>query len=279
MSQEEDDKLDALWRSASAADAGRPSERTRAAILAEAAAAARRREPAANAPRYWMRLVAGVAVVGVGLVLWRQTEAPLPGETPVAAPMMQEPGPQEDAAEVSPHPEPAPESRSPPAPQSFDNAADADTPRAQQALPAPAPELRRDAGESERQEMKMAQERAPAAVTADRGAATISAAPPAPPALPPAVPALVAPASTGADILRQHFPAQNASEQPHRLWVVLDAAGAVQLSGEVGTSESLDDLAPRIRRDTGREPGSWRVERLTNAAGQPIELAIMRLPR
>ncbi len=226
MSQDEDDKLDALWRSATAADAERPAAQTRAAILAEAAAEARRRAPAANAPRYWMRVAAGVAVVGVGLMLWRQTEPPLPGEMPVAAPMMQERAPEADAVAV---PAPAP------------------APRAQATLPAPPSDLRRRAEEGERQEMKLAQQGAPA--------------------------------STGAELLRQYFPAQNASTQPHRLWVVLDAAGNMQLSGEIAAEAQLDDLAPRIRSGTGREPGSWRIETVTNAQGQPVELAVMRLPR
>lgn len=217
MSQEEDDKLDALWRSATAADAERPAAQTRAAILAEAAAEARRRAPAANAPRYWMRLAAGVAVVGVGLMLWRQTEAPLPGAMPA-----------------------------PPSTQAFDNAASESAPRAQAPLPAPPPDLRRRAEEGERQEMKLAQQSAPA--------------------------------STGADLLRQYFPAQNASTQPHRLWVVLDAAGNMQLSGEIAAEVQLEDFAPRIRSGTGREPGSWRIETVINAQGQPVELAVMRLP-
>jgi hypothetical protein len=237
MSQEEDDTLDALWRSATAADAERPAAQTRTAILADAAAAARRRAPAANAPRYWMRVAAGVAVVGVGLMLWRQTEAPLPGEMPVAAPMMQERLPEADAVAA---PTPAPT-------QAFDNAASENAPRAQAPLPAPPPELRSRAEESERQEMKLAQQSAPA--------------------------------GTGAELLRQYFPGQNASTQPHRLWVVLDAAGNMQLSGEMTAEAQLDDLAPRIRSETGREPGSWRVETVTNAQGQLVELAVMRLPR
>lgn len=293
MSHEDDDKLDALWRSASAADADRPSAKTRAAILAEAAAAARRREPAANAPKYWMRVVAGVAVVGVGLMLWRQTEVPLPGEMPVAAPMMQEAAPQEDAAAPAPAPPPAQrqlqrpaqpqaQSQASPATQAFENAARADAPRAQGASPSPLPEPRRGADEAERQEMKVTQERAPAAVTSDRGAGVISIAPPAPqapPVPPPAAPPPPAPSDAGAELLRRHFPSQNASAQSHRLWVVLDAAGNVQLSGELAEDASLDDLAPRIRRETGREPGSWRIENLVNARGQPVELAITRLPR
>jgi hypothetical protein len=82
MSQDEDQALDAAWRRASAADAGRPSAGTRAAILAEAAAVARRRQPAANESRYWLSAVAGVAVIGVGVLVWRQVDVRMPGEPP-----------------------------------------------------------------------------------------------------------------------------------------------------------------------------------------------------
>lgn len=42
-----------------------------------------RRTPAANEPRYAWRLAAGVAVIGIGAVLWRQTDARMPGERAV----------------------------------------------------------------------------------------------------------------------------------------------------------------------------------------------------
>lgn len=78
--EQKDQQLDAAYRRASASEAGRPDAKTRAAILAEAAAAARRRTPAANESRYLMRAVAGLAVIGVGLLVWRQTDHRLPGE-------------------------------------------------------------------------------------------------------------------------------------------------------------------------------------------------------
>jgi hypothetical protein len=69
------DELTEAYRHASAKDAGRPDDATRRAILAEAEAAARRRRPA-NDARYVVRAVAGIAVIGVAIVLWRQMDQP-----------------------------------------------------------------------------------------------------------------------------------------------------------------------------------------------------------
>lgn len=284
MSQEEDDKLDALWRRASAKDAGRPAAKTRAAILAEAAAAARRREPAANAPRYWMRMVAGVAVVGIGLVLWRQTDVRLPGEMTVAEPMRQEvargaggagaAAPVADAAapgaeaELQQDQSVSPEEAAAPAPAMRSSAP---TPVPVQEAPAPP---REQVDEGDRQAMKVAQERALPAATADRRAA-----PQGDFAALAAVPPSAAPAPDGASLLREHFPTQDASTQTHRLWVVLDAAGKVLLTGELEQGARLDDLAPRIRRETGRDPTAWRIESLVNQQERSIEMGIMQLAR
>lgn len=84
MSAEEEkpDHLTEVYRGASAEEAGRPRDATRRAILDEAKAAVRRRQPVANDARYVMRAVAGVAVLGVALVLWRQMDHHLPGEAP-----------------------------------------------------------------------------------------------------------------------------------------------------------------------------------------------------
>jgi hypothetical protein len=86
MSKPDDDFDDGTmqaYRRASAADAGRPSGATRAAILAEARAAAAARAAdvppyAANEPRFrWARIAGGVAaslaVFGVALMVWRET--------------------------------------------------------------------------------------------------------------------------------------------------------------------------------------------------------------
>lgn len=75
------DALDAAYRSASAADASRPSDATRAAILANARAVAAKareqsepviatRRPAANDPFWWRSAAASVAIALVGLMIW-----------------------------------------------------------------------------------------------------------------------------------------------------------------------------------------------------------------
>ena len=85
MSAEDNDPLLRDYRRASADEAGRPGEATRLAILAEARAAARRRQPAANDSRYVLRAMAGVAAIGVALLVWRQMDHRLPGTPPAAA--------------------------------------------------------------------------------------------------------------------------------------------------------------------------------------------------
>lgn len=78
--QDSDDALDAAYRRASAADAGRVGAAVRARILAEGEAAARRNLPAANQSRYWMGAVAGVAVLGFAVLMLRQVDMRLPGD-------------------------------------------------------------------------------------------------------------------------------------------------------------------------------------------------------
>lgn len=78
MSQDEH-ALDAAYRAAHTV-ADKPPAAVRARIMAEAEAASRRRLPVANASRYWMRAVAGFAVLGFVVVLIRQIEYRLPGE-------------------------------------------------------------------------------------------------------------------------------------------------------------------------------------------------------
>lgn len=307
MSQDEDKALDAAWRRASAADAGRPSAKTRAAILAEAAAQARRRQPAANEPRYWMRVVAGVAVVGVGVMLWRQTDVRLPGEPPVVVvPVVQEESAVtvESAAPSEQGFSQAPPAESPAAPPSAGRedsarrrvdvaeeqerkaaAADVPSPPAEQAVPvapppvqiqAPVTTTAQDAaGGREADEGLDLQEVQVTGTRVQRRERAVG-----PRAMPGATTApRTGPAPTAAELLRTHFPQQNASAQPHRLWVVLDAASGVVAMGELEPDQQLETLASQIERDAGRSPGPWQVERISNARGQPIELAISRLPR
>ncbi len=91
---DEADEVLAAYRRASVADAGRPSAKTRDAILAEARAVAGRRAPAANDSRFSWRMAAGLAVVGLALLVWRQLprEAVVPAaqEPVVTAELMKE---------------------------------------------------------------------------------------------------------------------------------------------------------------------------------------------
>jgi hypothetical protein len=74
---EPEDEITREYRAASAVDAGAPSAATRAAILANARAVATARRSPANEPRFDRRaltaMAAGVAVIGVAVVLWHET--------------------------------------------------------------------------------------------------------------------------------------------------------------------------------------------------------------
>lgn len=256
MSDERKDRqLDDVYRRASAADAGRPDAKLRAAILAGAAESSRRRMPAANESRYALRAVAGVAVVGLALLIWQQARHEVPRES-VASEAVGKP-----------------QSQSPPA-------------EATQALPgvtdaAPAP----DAGAP-----RVAD--APGAGTAPGAADAQARAPRQEPPRPPAREELSevmvtgtrvtgqrtapGPAITAAEamaLLRRHFPREYQSPRPHRLWLVLDAAGRQFEGGELTGTQQLRDIEALVGRLAGA-PEPWQVHVLTNARGQSIELAI-----
>jgi hypothetical protein len=276
---ERDQQLEADYRRASEQDAGRPASATRVAILAEAAAgaAARRRStPAANEPRYWMRAVAGVAVVGVGILLWRQTDHRLPGESTVMVVENQQlqeaaaPTAVADAAAPAPAAEESalqapPTGASRQAANAGAAAADADAPatadlaREQRAAqPALAPPAVATESQQKAAAPQAADELEEVAVTAQFAAG----------------------ATSGADsLLRQHFPLQYQSDSPHRLWLVRNAAGVVLQKGELAVGESRNDIAARLAGNPpDRRPGTWRTSTVTNARGQPIELSVGEIP-
>jgi hypothetical protein len=359
MNEQPEDTLTAAYRRASEADAGRPAAATRQAILAQAAAmaAVRRRAPAANDARYWPRMVAGIAVLGVGVLLWKQTDHRMPGDAaevvmapptteaelvresvtepvPVPARVAESTRADKQVETSSPAitspaaasravpspPSPAPPSLPPPQPvlpDPFPNSppvaeamAPPPGPKAEAPLPAaPPPSVAAPAAppllaanQAEEVEEKLSE----AAVTGTRvqapGGASAAAArggqaprgggaggaraggagaaraggpggggPPPGQALPQGV--------DRAALLRQYFPAQYQSDAPHSLWLVQDAAGEVELSGELAPGQRLEDLTPQILRTLGdRAPGPWQVATVRNARGQPITLAIARLP-
>lgn len=349
MSQDHrDTRLDAAYQRASQSEAGRPAASTRAAILEEAAAAARRRAPAANDSRYLWRAVAGLAVIGVAVLVWRQTDVRMPGEAPqmtvaaevqgdVAAPPLADVAtspPAEAAtsppaeAATSPLAEPAepPASRriadaearaveaergsryvpdpapaggaaapaapatappATPAPATAPPVAPDDAPRRPESQAAADMVLQESAVSGVQREAAASARARPAAPETTTSpvpiTAPVTAAPaPPPPPPPPAVQARVAePRATtppsieeATRLLREHFPAQFASDQSHRLWLVRDADGQVLLSGELQPGQSHEDLRPQLRGLQGSTPGPWQVRQLRNDAGQLIELAI-----
>ncbi len=283
---QQDDALKDAYRRASARDADRPSAATRAAILAEAASAARRNAPAANDSSYWPRAVAAIAVVGIGLVLWRQTDYRMPDD---AAAVVEAPAKKEmlTEAERAPLPEKAAES----APAARERAAD--SPRADavvkdrrpppQPFPAPAispsPPLKAETGPPPLARNTDDEELEETSITGTRIQMPTNERTPAAQAAPPAVAGRAPLRPDGMALLRQYFPAQDQSDAPHPVWLVLNAAGEVLQSGELAPGQRLADLGPQLASALGnRVPGPWQVQILRNTRGQPIELAIALLP-
>ncbi len=283
--KQHDDALIDAYRRASASDADRPGAATRAAILAEAAAAARRNAPAANESRYWMRTVAGIAVLGIGVLLWRQTYDRLPVAAPVA---LNAPVKEDIIAERNPLPEKAPEpehaavKKRPTASARTEARALNEVPPPAVASPSPPQVARNLAEDNELAEIQITGTRIQSAKSERDEAAP--AAPVVPPRAGGAAPAGGAGGGVprtldSAALLRLYFPEQYQSDEPHSVWLVLNATGGVLQSGELAAGQRLTDLAPQLAREFGeRVPGPWQVQTLRNARGQLIELAIARMP-
>ena len=273
MNSDDDDIEDALtreYRRASADQAGRPDAAKRAAILAEARAAALRRTPAANDSRLWWRAAASVAVVGVGVLLWRQVDrdvATLAPAAPVAA-YVETPGAGEPAAAEA--------------------AADADVAantagqvqeRARAPAQAPAPAAgaarsqRRAESESAAQELTAPPSPSPQAGALERGASAVFDS---------ASRSLARKATrdaTAEELLQTGFPAENASSSPPRaLWVLQDAAGSVLRNGALSDNEDFAAMTSRLERDyPGRRIGPWRVTPVKNSRGVELQLGVALL--
>ncbi|HXC59508.1 MAG TPA: hypothetical protein VN645_09330 [Steroidobacteraceae bacterium] len=267
MSAEEEkpDQLAEAYRRASADEAGRPGDAVRRAILDEAKAAARRRQPVANDSRYMMRAVAGIAVIGVAVVLWRQMDHRLPGEVPStqAAP---------EARLEIPRPEAQPAISPPAAKAESAPTAPAPSERASAAPAAPAPERQQASSISTAKDVAQESRADAAADNAAAGAARGQLR---------RAESMVAPQinDPGTEVLIQYFPQQYNSDTPHSLWLVRDAAGRVLQSGEIVAGRSLEDSMPQIQQQLGgRKPGVWREQILLNARGQQIRLMTTTLP-
>jgi hypothetical protein len=273
----ERDALTDAYRRASAEEAGRPSAATRRAILAEAAAAARRRTLAANEPRYVLRAVAGVAVLGVAVLLWRQMGHPISGAAPLvaAAPVEQkldsavtESRPTTatplDAARAEPTLAP-PGTAQPPAPTALAKSV------ASALAQTPSPALTEsDTSQEATSKGMVVADTMQAPATPERLRSEVAR-----------VASAAAPAQDAgtAALLRQHFPQQYQSEIPHTVWLVQDAAGKVIGSGELASGVNLADITPDVERQLSvRRIGPWRIETVRNAHGQVIELGIAQAP-
>lgn len=230
-----DQIIDAAYRRASEAEAGGPSAGTRAAILAEAEAASRRRAPVANDSRYRWGAVAAVAVIGLGVLIWRQTDVRMPGELPASAMVM------ESAEDMD-----LTASRSAPAPVSDASAPAARAPAVSQVA---AERARTKAGE-----MEVAREARVA------GSAQDTAAPLSP--------------EDAAKLVRENFPDQYQSTSAHRLWLVRTRDGQVLQSGELQASQDWSHVEEQLRGLQGHTPGPWQRQQLRNGAGQLIEISV-----
>ncbi|HEV7633394.1 MAG TPA: hypothetical protein VGO41_10430 [Steroidobacteraceae bacterium] len=279
MNSDDDDIEDALtreYRRASADQAGRPDAATRAAILAEARAAALRRTPAANDSRLWWRAAASVAVVGVGVLLWRQVDRDVATLAPAAPVVVQVETPGAGEA-VSADAAADTDVAANAAGQAQERArAPAQAPTPAQA-PAPAAgaarSQQRAESESAAQALVAPPSPSPQTGTLERGAAAVFDS---------ASRSLARKATrdaTAEEMLQTGFPAEYTSSSPPRaLWVLQDAAGSVLRNGALGDNEEFAAMTSRLERDyPGRRIGPWRVTPVKNSQGVELQLGVALL--
>jgi hypothetical protein len=290
---ERDAALDDRYRRASAADAGRPSHATRAAILARAAEQARqarRAVPAANDARLAWRAAAGVAVMGVAVLLWRQAEWHPPGQPQAVnltqvAPEVAESGARLSDARASAQAEAALQAELP-----ARAAEPAPAPAPARALAPPAaPPARAPAAEAASEASSASRDFADSGVPAESRQSALRVSP----ALSQGARAealreraedrLQAGAgapSRAALLLREQFPALAGRDSPATAWLVLDGEGAVVRKGELPAGLTLDEQARRLAASPDAlQFDTWRTEVVTNEAGQPVTVATAVLTR
>jgi hypothetical protein len=271
------EELDSIYQQASAKQAGSPSASTREAILAQAKATALRRTPAANDSRYLWRAAAGVAVFGVALLLWRQTNPQLdvgrvaePTFTVEADPVQPQRSapvaetrerPDRDALAVAPSARPgtaaAPATAAPKA-----AAQAAATPESEAQAPALAKAESAASSTLERSRRESAAGAANMSAAADR--ATADRAPE---------------LTSDESLLRRHFAVQFESDSPaSTLWLLQDAAGNMLRTGSLDTTTDFGAVTATLQRDfPGQQISTWRVVPVTNARGQQIQLGIAKV--
>ena len=248
-----EDDVTGAYRHASDADAGHPAPSTRAAILAEARAASLKRTPAANESNYAWRAVAGLAVLGVAVLLWRQADRHVAPDLTVTSPDHTE-----AEAELSVPPQVA-----------ADTAA-AEEPAARAANEkAAAPALREREGNRDEEAsatdhaLVSASATAPASPTLERSSADAT------PAL--AAGALRQDASGYQDLLQREFPEIWSGEKAAiTVWVETDAAGKVVRKGELSGTDKLES-------DAAGSPATWTLFQVKTASGSSLQLAVRKV--
>lgn len=236
------DELTRAYRNTSDAQAGRPGAATRAAILAEARAAALRRMPAANDSRYVWRAAAGIAVLGVAVLLWRQTDRRLSPDLTVAS--AERPAAESQATTVES------KTTAPPASAAVaarsETVADADV-----AAPAPSASADKAVEPVARMEQEVAGMRVQE--TRERSDASVNAAG-----------ALSRTVPDYQELLRMEFPeVWNDALAAQVAWLVVDADGTAVRKG-AGTSVDIP-------------PGDWNYFNVRTASGRSLQLAVMHI--
>jgi hypothetical protein len=235
--------------------AGSPSAATRAAILAEARAAALRRRPAANDSRYVWRAAAGIAVLGVALLLWRQAGRHVTPDLTVDAT-------ERSAAAASPIDVPQRATATAPADAVREPAAPAKDARSASPKAEAAREREADTGRTDNASTT-------AAAAADsQQLASVNATP----AAPSAAGALRSAGIDYQQLLQREFPELwNDGEPPHIVWVVIDAQGHVLRKGSLAPGAAITADQPF----ESQRP--WTMIKVQTASGRTLQLAVMTL--
>lgn len=264
------DEVMSAYRRASEAEAGGPASSTRAAILAAARAAALRRTPAANQSLYAWRAVAGIAVLGVAVLLWRQADRSVTPELTVETrtPPVLEP-------ELVATPEPVAEAGR--------SAAQTDRTAEAPQLAAAPPRASADVAAVAESTAKIEREESKAAPRErdeSEAVANVPAAAPAASALQrarsDAAPALAAGALRQAatdyqGLLQREFPeVWNAGTPPRTVWLVMDAGGRLVRKGVLAKADTLASVS-------AQPSGAWTVVQVKTASGSSLQLAVMHV--
>jgi hypothetical protein len=255
---ESEDEVTGAYRRASDTEAGRPAPATRAAILAEARAATLRRTPAANESRYAWRAVAGIAVIGVAVLLWRQSERHVTPDLTVAS--------SDRSGAAAEAPIPSQVGADSPAVSETPAEAPAAKLEMEEAKPAPATRAREDKRAEEAGSSGIASvatpvttaPAAPAAQSMERASADAG------PALAPG--ALRQSASDHQGLLQREFPEIWSGDRiAGTVWVEVDAEGKVVRKGVLSGTDTLASVA------TGAD---WTLAPVRTASGSSLQLAV-----